>query len=203
MPFYPVTTFPIESNGPISRAFRHQGINSFLKAVEWTHKLPYGRNSDRKNTMQMFDEGRGTCSTKHALLAALCSENGVQTELMLAICKLNRQLEPKVASLLDQLGVDFFPEAHCYLRYEGHDIDITFPDQPPILKAEVLQTHTIHPEQIGDHKMALHKDYLRNWLRDQQPKSRFSFEEVWRLREDWIRSLSVAANLPNPGQKKR
>lgn len=73
-----------------------------------------------------------------------------------AICQLDTDLDPNVASFLDELGVGFFPEAHCYLRYylryADRDIDVTFSDQPPTLKAKVLQSFPIEPEQIGQHK---------------------------------------------------
>jgi hypothetical protein len=154
------------------------------------HRLSYGRNSDRADYILIFTEGCGTCSTKHAALATLCGENGIDAQLQVAICQLDTDLDPNVASLLDELGVGFFPEAHCYLRYADQDIDVTFSDQPPTLKAKVLQNFPIEPEQIGHHKLTLHHEYLDRWLVDQGLYRRFTFDEVWRLREEWIASLS-------------
>lgn len=176
--------------GAISVAFRQQRLNSFSEVIEWTHQLPYGRNLDRADYMLIFTEGCGTCSTKHAALAALCHENGIEAQHQVAICQLDTDLDPNVASFLDALGVDFFPEAHCYLRYADRNIDVTFPDQPPTLKTKVLQSFPIEPEQIGHHKLALHHEYLRGWLQDTGLDKRLAFDEVWRLREAWIASLS-------------
>lgn len=180
----------IGSTGPVSRAFRYQRVNDFSEALAWAHGLPYGRNTDRADYMLIFTEGQGTCSTKHAALAALCRENDIQAQLHLAICRLDTGLDPSAANFLDKLNVEFFPEAHCYLRYAGEDIDVTFSDQSPILKVKVLQSYPIQPEQIGAHKLALHQKYLRQWLVDEGLDKRFSFDEVWRLREAWIASLS-------------
>jgi len=176
--------------GPVSGAFRKHGVNLLSGALEWAHQLPYGRNSDRADYMLIFSEGCGTCSTKHAVLAALCRENGIEAQLQVAICKLDTELDPNVASFLDGLGISFFPEAHCYLRYADRDIDVTFPDQPSTLKAKVLQSFPIGPEQIGQHKLTLHYEYLAHWLVEQKLDKRFTFDEVWRLREEWIASLS-------------
>lgn len=50
---------------------------------------------------------------------------------------------------------------------------------------------SIEPAQIGAHKLALHQQYLRGWLRESRELS-FSFEELWRIREACIRALGAA-----------
>ena len=106
------------------------------------------------------------------------------------ICRLDIQRIPRISNFLDKLSVDFFPEAHCYLQYAGQNIDVTFPDQPTVLKAEVLHTYPIQPEQIGSYKWSLHQKYLHCWFEEQKLDQRFTFDEVWQLREEWIASLS-------------
>ena len=179
-----------KSAGPVSEAFWQQTVSTFAGALQWTHHLPYGRNSDRSDYMCIFGEGCGTCSTKHAALAALCRESNVQAQLQVVICRLDRQRAPSISNFLDVLGVDFFPEAHCYLQYAGQDIDVTFSDQPMVLTAEVLQSYPIQPEQIGEYKWGLHKKYLHRWFKEQKLDKRFTFDEVWQMREAWIASLS-------------
>ena len=137
-----IPSSPLDALGPVSAAFRQQGINNFSEGLKWTHSLPYGRNSDRANYMLIFQELVGTCSTKHAPLAALANENGIQIKLQMAICKLDVNLEPKASSLLEMMEIDFFPEAHCYLQYEDQNIDITFPNQSPTLKIEIIEAQT-------------------------------------------------------------
>lgn len=187
----PQTDYRIDrSTGPVSAAFQRKRVDSFAEALEWTHQLRYARNSRRGDYMLIFSEERGTCSTKHAALATLCRENGVEVQLQVAICKLDVELDSSVTGFLDALGAEFFPEAHCYLRYASNDIDVSFPEQSPTLKAKVLEHRTIEPEQIGDHKLAIHHEYLRRWLVETALDKRFTFDEVWRLREEWIARLS-------------
>ncbi len=180
----------LNSEEQISKCFRRVGVERYDQAIKWVHALPYGRNSDRANYRLIFSELKGSCSTKHAALAALAKENGFPVRLKVAICKLDTYLEPKVAPLLDRLGISFFPEAHCYLQTNELQIDVTFPDQSATLKAEILEAHTILPEEIGDYKVKIHQNYLRKWFYRENLDQRFSFDEIWQLREEWISSLS-------------
>ena len=166
----------------LTHAFKQIGITNFSEALSWMHRIPYGRNSDRTNYKLILTENRGTCSTKHALLAAFAKELRIDADLKMAICRLDRKLEPKASSFLDTLGVEFFPEAHCYLHFDGKDIDVTFPEKKPLLQAKVLKTYTIQPDQIGNFKEKLHLEYLSNW-------SKFPLEKLWSLREEYIQSL--------------
>lgn len=173
--------------GPISEAYWGLGCRLFSDATNWTHQLPYGRNTDRADWMQIFSEECGTCSTKHAALAKLCHEAGIAAKLMVVICKLDCDLDSRAGEFLDQLGVPFFPEAHCILCVDGLNIDVTFPDQLPEPKAEILEAYSIQPDEIGERKIAIHHAYLRSWI--QKNALSLSFEEVWGLREAWIERL--------------
>lgn len=177
------------ASGPVTESYRGQNVHTLAEAINWTHRLRYRRNSRRDDYLLIFTEKQGTCSTKHAALAALCRENDIDGQLMLAICKLTTQLDPRATEFLRTLNVDYFPEAHCYLRYREDDIDVTFPRQSTALKVEILQQHRIEPEQIGDHKVALHHAYLQHWMAAQGIDQRFSFDEIWAMREAWITSL--------------
>jgi hypothetical protein len=51
--------------------FAARGVADFRAAGRYLQHLPYGRTADRADFVAVLREGRGTCSTKHALLAAL------------------------------------------------------------------------------------------------------------------------------------
>lgn len=186
--FIPST--PILPVGPLSKAFLKLGVKAFDDAVLWVYQLPYGRNSDRADYMLIFEELQGTCSTKHAALAALAKECQLPIILKMVICKLDQNLDPKVKPLLERLGVDYVPEAHCYLSCPHGEIDVTFPNQPPYPKVEVLKEYIISTDEIGDQKLALHKEFLKAWIKDTGLSPSFSFDHLWQLREEWIRSLA-------------
>jgi hypothetical protein len=89
-------------------------------------------------------------------------------------------------------GLDSIPEAHCHLEYAGRRVDITrsgIAAQAPI--ARFHREWSIEPEEIGAHKLALHQQYLRSWLRERRDLC-FSLEELWRIREACILALGAS-----------
>jgi len=155
----------------ITDAFNRIGIHDFPEAVEWVHQLPYGRNSNRGDYFLIFTERRGTCSTKHAALAAYARELNLPIQLKLVIYP---QPIP---------GFGDFPEAHCFLHTPEGDLDVTHPDKPNTLQIQILDETDIQPEDILDFKPAWHRAYLEKHF--DQP-----VEELLRIRERWMNHLS-------------
>jgi hypothetical protein len=183
---------PLDARGPASEAFRQIGCGSYRGAARHLHELPYGRNSDRADFMLVLPEQRGTCSTKHALLAAVALEQRLAIALTIGIYDMSEANTPGVGRVLSAHGLTSIPEAHRYLTYAGRRVDITRAGVSP--QTSIARFHaewTIEPAQIGAHKLALHHEYLRGWLREPRNLS-FSFEEVWRIREECILALGAA-----------
>lgn len=176
--------------GPLSALYLEQGVETFKDATHWTHQLSYGRNSDRSDYLLIFEEGKGTCSTKHAALAALAEECGLPIQLKMVICELNRDLDHRVAPLLELLGVEFLPEGHCYLNTPEGERDYTFPNQEPFPKVKVIKEYTITPEEIGKRKEDLHQQFIKNWIEQTDFRIPMTLNKLWKMREEWISSLS-------------
>jgi hypothetical protein len=182
--------FKIKLFGDVSERFLLHKIKSFHEAIEWIHQLPYGRNTNRADYLSIFDEFRGTCSTKHAVLAALADEHHQEVQLKMVICKLDQNVDKTVGKLLLQLKVPYFPEAHCYIKCNKGALDLTFPDQDVVPRVSVLKEYDISPKDIGDKKVSIHHEYIKFWMKDSMFSQQYSFDEVWELRERWIQSLS-------------
>jgi hypothetical protein len=183
---------PLDAPGPDSEAFRQIGCVSYRNAARYLHELPYGRNSDRANFRLVLSERRGTCSTKHALLAAVALEQNLPVSLTIGIYDMAEANTPGVGRVLSAHGLESIPEAHCYLTYAGLRVDITRSGLSP--QTSIAHFHrewAIEPPQIGVHKIALHQQYLREWLRERRDLS-FSFEELWQIRESCILALGAA-----------
>src|SRR5438067_715217 len=67
----------LASRGTIAGALRTCGFGDLRAAVDFVWKLPYGRNRHPEDPLCVLTEARGTCSTKHALLARLLEEEGI------------------------------------------------------------------------------------------------------------------------------
>ena len=182
---------PLQSLGPIAAELLARSIADFRAAGRYLHHLPYGRNSDRSDFRLVLPEGRGTCSTKHALLAELARGQNLPLVLTLGIYEMYERNTPGVGVVLDRYGLPYLPEAHCYLRYEGTRIDITRSGTEPSEPiGSFLSEEAIVPTQIGDYKVDFHKKFLRSWLTNTSVAGNRSFAEVWKIREECIAALA-------------
>lgn len=179
----------IVASGGMSAQFEAFGILDYQDAARFVHQLPYGRNTDRANYQLVLPELRGTCSTKHALLAALAIEQRLPVDLTLGIYEMNDRNTPGVGRILEKHGLAFIPEAHCYLAYEAIRIDVTretVAAGEPI--ALFLHEEPIAPEQIGDYKVAMHQAWMRERVAREMPHR--DWRELWKIREECIAALS-------------
>ncbi|MGJ1268687.1 hypothetical protein ACR78F_14460 [Sphingobacterium spiritivorum] len=81
--------FKIQNNGNMSEEFLNRDILSFYQAINYIQNLDYGRNSNKEDLTTVFTDNKGTCSTKHAILKQLASENEVNNiKLILGIFKM-------------------------------------------------------------------------------------------------------------------
>ena len=184
---------PLVGDGAVTRRFRDRGIADFATAAHYVQALPYGRTSSRSDVALVLTEGRGTCSTKHALLAALAAEVGLDVVLTLGIYEMSETNTPGVGPVLARHGLASIPEAHCYLVSNGHRIDVT----RDVVGAEpigsFLHEEPIGIEQIGAYKLELHRRVLADWMgRDAAAQGR-TLAELWTIREECIASLSGPA----------
>lgn len=179
-------------NGSCSAMLFPFGIKSFHEAVHWVWRLPYSRNSNRSDYMLVPKEKRGACSTKHAFLAKLAEEHSLPLKLMTGIFLMDSINTPKISHVLQAENLSGIPEAHCYLRFENQRYDFTSFEERGLssdVSVEFLHEEEIYPEQIGDHKVRLHQQWMREWLR-KNPFASASFESLWGIRESCILELS-------------
>ena len=155
---------PLRAAGDVTALFLATRLQFFRAVAEYLHHLPYGRNTQRDAWRLVISEGRGTCSTKHALLAALAAEQGIEAKLTLGVFDMTARNSPGVGPVLVQHQLPYIPEAHCYIRYRHQAIDITRagsePREPLVLRHE----ETIQPDQIGTYKVAWHQRFIRTWV---------------------------------------
>ena len=177
--------------GDVSAAFRERGCSTIRDAASLVWTLPYGRNTDRADYRRVLCEGRGTCSTKHALIAALGVEQAIEIALRLGIYEMTEANTPGIGRVLDGVGLAAIPEAHCWLRYRSVDIDVTMPpDRPGVAAGTFLHEETITPEQIGAYKAQVHEQFLARWLA-RQKRVDLDVADAWRIREGCIAALSA------------
>lgn len=177
------------TDGDLARRFRALGMRAFHDAVGWVHALPYGRNGDRASYAQVLAEQRGTCSTKHALLAALAREEQVRVPLRVGIYFMDETNTPGIGGALRARGLSRVPEAHCVLVAEKSLIDVTFPGSSGRCAQRFIAEREIAPDDIGGVKLAWHHAFVEPWARSEGLDPR----AVWAAREDCIAALGASS----------
>jgi hypothetical protein len=177
------------NKGKLSERLLEMDFEDFDTVAEWVKNLPYQRISDKSNFELTITENRGTCSSKHAFLKSLAIEQDwSDITLYIGIYRMNGSNTRGVGSILSKAGIDFIPEAHCYLKYKGSRIDFTHPDLNVLnVEDEIMKEILIQPEQVGIYKEALHKQFIEDWL--QKEKIGYSLDFIWRIREQCIQQL--------------
>jgi hypothetical protein len=183
---------PLRVTGLVTAEFMARGITNFQAAGRYLQALPYGRTANRADFSAVLHEGRGTCSTKHALLATLAHEQQLPVVLTLGIYDMHEHNTPGVGVVLARYGLASLPEAHCYLTYSGTRIDVTRSGADPTEPiTRFLHEEAIVSEQIGVYKVTLHRQRMQEWVcnNPETVKGR-SFEDIWQMREECIAALA-------------
>ncbi len=181
--------FDLDLTKPLGRLLIDYKIKSFHQALSFVKSLSYKRVSNLDDYTLVVAELCGTCSTKHAFLAALAHENGrheIQVEL--AFFKFNATIMPHLASEFEKNQISYLPEGHCYLRTSLGKLDLTSNrfDMDKILTPDtVIETLILSPKQTGNYKQKLHEEYFQNWCK----RENLPFEPIWQLRQKIIQHL--------------
>ena len=183
--------YTINARDKLSADLRKKGITDWHKLTAYIKHLPYGRNTNREDFTLVWKEQKGTCSSKHAFLKYVADLNNLTNiELILGMYKMNRVNTPKIGDALSRHGLNYIPEAHCYLKIDGKRYDFTSPNSNfDSIKDDVLVETIIEPKQVAKFKVDFHKAYLKDCIENSDIP--FSFEKIWELREACIASLSA------------
>lgn len=182
-----MANFSIQSGKEISNLFLQRGISTYEEACNYVKCIPYGRNTDKLDIYCVLNDNIGTCSTKHALLKRLADENDLSgIKLVMGIFRMNAHNTPQTKQVLSENGLEYIPEAHNYLKYNGSVIDCTTTKtldfQPDLLEESIIEA-----DQITDYKVAHHKQFLSEWLKTAGIP--YTADAIWAIREKCIAAL--------------
>ena len=180
----------LRSNDEHTQIAVSKGVTSWESLLKYIRALPYGRVTDRSNISMVLTEGRGSCSSKHALLKELADLNGIpDVELVLCLYKMNKRNTPGIKDALDQISIDYIPEAHTYLRIKNRPYDFTSPDSNfSRIANDILEELTIVPSQVSEFKVTYHQEFIRKWIVEHNVP--YDFATLWEAREQCIKNLS-------------
>ncbi len=180
-----------KSTDNLTTLVKEKGINNWSDLIEFVRKLPFGRNLNREDFSLVLKENKGTCSSKHSFLKKIADLNEFDNvKLILGMYRMNHLNTPKIGNTILKSGLDYIPEAHCYLKLNNHRIDITNSNSDiENLIRDIIEEIEIEPEQVNTFKVDYHKEYLQKWINENQIK--MDFERIWEIREQCIKKLEA------------
>lgn len=185
-----IPDFPIQE-GVLTQQLHKVGVKTFGQACRFVQELPYGRNANRSDLSLVVSEKQGTCSTKHAFLASVASENDhPEVELICGMFLMSPDTHPVLAPFFQGKTYTAIPEAHCYLKVGNKRFDFTsLTDRMPLIETKLLREHRIEPHQVGEWKVNMHKSFLASYL-SRHPEMALEADAFWKDREHCIVLLS-------------
>ena len=180
--------FRIRASGKISDFFMQEGIADFKAATAYIRQLRYERISNTSDVSLVFIERRGTCSSKHAVLAELANEQAQNISLRLGFYEMNGDNTPGVGGVLQKHNLQSILEAHCYLEHDGRRFDFTRPVASESMDLSIISEEEITSKQIGEYKNRRHRGAMNEWLKLRAMS--YSLDEAWNIREECIGAIS-------------
>ncbi len=107
----------IKPVGEISRKFLELGINSFKQACEYVHGIEYGYNSNYDDKLIFFKEKKGTCTSKHAVIAGLAEELNIPLYKHVCVYKFTEKISTGANKILKKYKIPYVPMVHCFLAF--------------------------------------------------------------------------------------
>ncbi len=182
--------FKLQPKGDISNRLIEMGFEDFEGVTDWVRNLPYERISDKKNIGLTITENRGTCGSKHAFLKTIAEEQEqYQITLFIGVFKMSPANTQGISSILTQHNLQYIPEAHCYLKFEGKRYDFTSPTlELEKIEAVLMEELEVQPNQIAGFKTRYHRHFIQKWL-DKEGMNK-TLNKIWEAREACIQRLS-------------
>ena len=116
---------PLGESGTICRRFRDLGLMTFRAACRWVRDVPYGSNRASRHPEVVFEEMRGTCQSKHSLIATLAQELDLSVSKYVGAYRLDDSMVEGVGAVLAAHGLTYVPQTHCVLKYDERFFDLT------------------------------------------------------------------------------
>lgn len=179
----------LSSKDVLSTLVQAKSIENWSELIDFVKHIPYGRNSNREDLALVLKENKGTCSSKHAFLKRIADLNGfTNVKLILGIYRMDDSNTPKIGDVISKSGLEYIPEAHCYLKLNKLYVDITNSNSNiDRLRNDILEEIEIEAEQVNNFKVEYHKNYLRKWIENEHIGMEFS--KIWAIREACIKKL--------------
>ena len=197
---HPITVLPnvtLQANDSVTAQFLQKGITTFHGACQWVKDLPYAANANSENSMILFEDGFGNCTTKHGAIARLAHAHGLPIHKNLGFYRLNDDIVTGVNVILEPYGLAFIPQIHCFLAYEHYRVDLTEGNCHG--KNKTIEDYDFVVEVPPDLSRSQHHDYYRTYIKrycSQYPQlANLDEAKIFELLEECDRQLKHQCSI--------
>ena len=183
----------IAAKGPVSEEFKRLKIDTFHEACRYVHEMPYGYNSDRDEFMILFKEGKGTCTTKHAVIGTLAQEIELPIQKHVGIYAMTEEIVTGTRELLERFDLPYIPMLHCFLVYDRFRVDLTEGNRNGKNRSieEFLFTERVDPNISGKDEYLLYRRALSDVILNRPEMKGADIRRVLQAREEGLQLLKA------------
>jgi hypothetical protein len=180
-----------ENNGEFSRKFLDLGVSSFKEACLYVHNLEYGYNSDKDDKWILFKEMKGSCTTKHAVIATLAKEIGIPLHKHVGVYKFTENICQGARKITEKFSLPYIPLVHCFLVYGKYRYDLTegnFNGKKSSIE-NFIHEELVIPFITRKDEYNLYKDIVEKYILHSEEMKGIKMYVVLKAREEAIKLL--------------
>jgi hypothetical protein len=179
---------PIVAGNPVSDRFLALGTTTFHAACRYAHEMPYGYNSDREDLFILFTEQKGSCTTKHAVIATLAQELGLPVHKYIGVYAMTETIVTGTDRILNRFGLPYLPMVHCFLADERCRVDLTEGNRNGKNTAidAFLYTEKVIPHISGKDEYLIYRRALRETVLPREEFAGVDLKTVLHAREEGL-----------------
>jgi hypothetical protein len=177
--------------GEYSRKFLELGVSDFKGACMYVHNLEYGYNSNKDDKWILFKENKGSCTTKHAVIATLADELGIPLHKHVGVYKFNEDICKGAGKITEKYSLPYIPMVHCFLVYKNNRFDLTegnFNGKKRSIDSFIHEKEVIpFITRIDEYK--LYKDIVEKYVLPSEEMKGLKMRTILKGREEAIKLL--------------
>jgi hypothetical protein len=189
---------PVFGGDIVSDRFLSLGINRFIDACRYIHTVPYGYNSNRDDPMILFKENKGTCTTKHAVIAALAKEMNLPIKKNIGIYALTEEIVTGTNEILAKFNLPYVPMIHCYLVYGEYRVDLSEGNNNGKNRSieDFLYTEEVEPNISAKNEYLLFRKALQDHILTRKEMAEVDITQILHAREEGLKLLKHIISQP-------
>jgi len=189
---------PVFGGDIVSDRFLSLGINRFIDACRYVHTLPYAYNSSRDDLLILFKENKGTCTTKHAVIATLANELNLPVEKNVGIYAMTEYIVTGTNEILAKYNLPYVPMIHCYLVYGEYRVDLSEGNNNGKNRSieDFLYTEEVEPNISAKDEYLLYRKALKDHILKRKEMAEVDITQILYAREEGLKLLKHIISQP-------